>query len=471
METQLPLQPEGVNAQKKSVLNFREKLAYFIANIGNIPVMMMMNYYLLIFYTDVVGLDPVAVGTLFLVARVLDGVSDPIMGYIIDHLPRTKMGRFRGYLVMGAILCSLNFLLVWLGPSLATAGKLVIAYVSYLLIGWTFDLMDIPLNSMLPVMSDREKDRNTLAIIKGAGYMLGGVAIVAGVLPLVNLFATKKDGFHAVVIGVAAFVALFSILGTLGIRERIFPMRQEKYKFINIAEILGARPIVVHFLTTLITSIGAGVSTGTLVYFFLYALKRPDLFSVTALSYVLGVIVAVLAAPVLIRRFGRKVCLVFTLLLSLSGSLVMFLTPTTLPLVFIIVPMLASPAVGMNMVLSYGIQADNMDFIEWKRGYRAEAAVASMNSFIIKASQGIGSAVGAYLLAFFHYVPNAETQAAETIRGFYTINFAIPGIFTLVALLVWIFGYPLTKKVTAQMMAELAQLRQQAVGKNVAVDD
>jgi Na+/melibiose symporter-like transporter len=278
------------------------------------------------------------------------------------------------------------------------------------------------------------------------------------------MFPTQKEGFHVVIIGVAVIVALFSILGTLGIRERIFPMQKEKYNFGNIKDILGARPVLVHFLTTLLTSIGSGVSTGALVFFFLYALKRPDLFSVTALSYVLGVIVAVLAAPALIRRFGRKVCLLFTLLLSLSGSLVMFLSPTSLPLIFIIVPMLASPAVGMNMVLSYGIQADNMDFIEWKRGYRAEATVASMNSFIVKAAGGVGSAIGAYLLVFYHYVPNAETQAVETIRGFYTINFAIPGIFTLIALLVWIFGYPLTKKITAQMLAELAERRRSSGG-------
>jgi sugar (glycoside-pentoside-hexuronide) transporter len=457
---------------KDSVLGLKEKLAFFSANIGNIPIMTMMSYYLLLFYTDVVGLNPVAIGTLFLIARVMDGLSDPIMGYVIDHLPRTKMGRFRSYLLIGVVVCSLNFLLVWLGPSLAISGKLVIAYISYLLLGWTFDLMDIPLNSMIPVMSDREKDRNTLSILKGAGYMLGAVAIVAGVLPLVRLFPTQKEGFHAVIIGVTAIVALFSILGTLGIQERIFPMRAEKYNFGNIKDIIGARPVLVHFLTTLLTSIGSGVSTGTLVFFFLYALKRPDLFSVTALSYVLGVSVAVLTAPALIRRFGRKTSLVFTLLLSLSGSLVMFLTPTSLPLIFIIVPMLTSPAVGMSMVLSYGIQADNMDFIEWKHSYRAEATVASMNSFIVKAAGGVGSAIGAYLLVFYHYVPNAETQAAETIRGFYSINFAIPGIFTLVALLVWIIGYPLTKKAHLQMVAELAERRTQAgIGRSTVKTD
>jgi Na+/melibiose symporter-like transporter len=104
-----------------------------------------------------------------------------------------------------------------------------------------------------------------------------------------------------------------------------------------------------------------------------------------------------------------------------------------------------------------------MDYIEWKLGYRAEAAVASMNSFIVKASGGVGSAIGAYLLAYYHYVPNAEIQAEETIRGFYNINFAIPGLFTLISLIVWVMGYPLTKKASQQMLLELSERRRLAM--------
>jgi len=447
---------------ESSLLNFKEKIAFFSVNFGNIPIMTMMYTYLLLFYTDVVGLDPVAIGTLFLIARVMDGISDPIMGYVIDHLPRLKMGRFRGYLLIGVIVCSLNFLLVWLGPSLVTSGKLVIAYVSYLLIGWTFDLMDIPLNSMIPVMSDKDKDRNTLSIIKGVGYMVGAIVIVTGALPLINAFPTKREGFHVVVIGVAVIVVALSVFGTLGIKERIFPVRGERYKVKNIKEIFGARPVLILFLENFAWQTGYGVNSGTQVFFFLYVVKRPDLFPLVGASYLLGILVSVVLAPGLIKRFGKKTCLAYALMISLTGSIIMFSIPSNLPIMFVIVAMLASPGIGMNSAIYYGIQADNTDYIEWKWGYRADAAVASLNSFITKAAQGIGSAIGAYLLAFYHYYPNAETQTTETIRGLYNINFAIPAVFMLIALLVWSLGYPLTKKVTAQMMSELAERRQES---------
>ena len=111
-------------------IGITEKVSFGIVNIGNIPIQALLNGFLMIFYTDVVGLNPAAIATLFLLARVIDGINDPIMGFVIDHLPRTKMGRFRSYLLFGAVICCANFLLVWFGPLWAPGGKLAIAYIS-----------------------------------------------------------------------------------------------------------------------------------------------------------------------------------------------------------------------------------------------------------------------------------------------------------------------------------------------------
>ena len=124
-----------VDSKSNSMLNTKEKISFYIANMGNIPIMTLMNAFLLIFYTDVVGLNPLAVAILFLATRVLDGVNDPVIGYIVDHFPRTKWGKIRPYLVLGSLFCSLNYMLLWLGPSLAPTGKLAIAYISYILMG------------------------------------------------------------------------------------------------------------------------------------------------------------------------------------------------------------------------------------------------------------------------------------------------------------------------------------------------
>ena len=153
-------------------IKMREKLSFAMANFGNIPIMTLINGYLLIFYTNICGLSPAACATLFLIARFLDAINDPLVGFIIDHLPTRKMGHFRPTLILGTILCSVNFLLLWFGPMLSTSGKLAIAYVSYILLGVLFPVMDISLNSLLPVMTEDMKERNSLSTIKGLAYVI-----------------------------------------------------------------------------------------------------------------------------------------------------------------------------------------------------------------------------------------------------------------------------------------------------------
>ena len=110
------------------------------------------------------------------------------------------------------------------------------------------------------------------------------------------------------------------------------------------------------------------------------------------------------------------------------------------------------------MLFRSSIQADNTDYIEWKKGYRAEGAIASVNSFIIKSGLGVGSAVGAYVLALVNYVPN-QVQTAEVVRGLYWNNFMIPAVLGVIALIVWVTLYPLNKQKTEQMMHELHLIR------------
>ena len=92
----------AVNQDEK--LGFREKLGYGLTVFANNPIQALLGSFLLIFYTDVVGLNPAAVATLFLVSRIIDGINDPITGYLLDHFPRVKMGKFRFLLIVGIII-------------------------------------------------------------------------------------------------------------------------------------------------------------------------------------------------------------------------------------------------------------------------------------------------------------------------------------------------------------------------------
>ena len=188
-------------------IKMREKLSFAMANFGNIPIMTLINGYLLIFYTNICGLSPAACATLFLIARFLDAINDPLVGFIIDHLPTRKMGHFRPTLILGTILCSVNFLLLWFGPMLSTSGKLAIAYVSYILLGVLFPVMDISLNSLLPVMTEDMNYRNTSIV--GLAAALGmGVSQASASLSAFPAWVTTIFGKSPVVIATLVAIIL-----------------------------------------------------------------------------------------------------------------------------------------------------------------------------------------------------------------------------------------------------------------------
>ena len=225
-----------------------EKIGFALTNLGNIPIMTLLNTYLLIFYTDVVGIDPAIVGTLFLISRLLDGVSDPLLGFLIDRFPRTKIGKYKPILIAGSLICCINYLLVWFSPLLFEGQKILAISFSYILLGITFDLMDIPLNSLIPVLTTQESERNVLSSIKGISYTVGPTLLnIAAPLILANN-SSKISGYLILIVGTVIVVAFFTIVGTLTLKERVIeqtePSKSKKkhYSIKDALKILKIKP-------------------------------------------------------------------------------------------------------------------------------------------------------------------------------------------------------------------------------------
>ena len=232
-------------------IKFKEKVSYTLLNIGNIPVTMIVSSFLLIFYTNVVGLNPAACATLFLIARIVDAVNDPLVGFLIDRIPNTKLGHFRATLIVGAVLCGINYLLLWFGPLMVPAGKLAIAYVSYFLLGVLFPVMDISLNSLLPVMTENPKERNSLSTIKGMTYSLAG--LVLGILaPILIGDESSPNGYLKLIILAVILIIVCSVVGTLGVKERVQATQSQRYTLRDLAGILTQKPVWSFFLANLL---------------------------------------------------------------------------------------------------------------------------------------------------------------------------------------------------------------------------
>lgn len=425
-------------------IKMREKLSFAMANFGNIPVMTLINGYLLIFYTNICGLSPAACATLFLIARFLDAINDPLVGFMIDHLPTRKMGHFRPTLILGTILCSANFLLLWFGPMLSTSGKLAIAYVSYILLGVLFPVMDISLNSLLPVMTEDMKERNSLSSIKGLAYVIG--ALVIGVAaPLILGDTSNKQGYINLVLIMTAVIFFFSIIGTMGVKERVKPQMENSYSVKELFKILSQKPVYITFLAVLLYSIGSNIVNAANTYFYTYIFEDLMLASIITLITCVTVFPATMVIGNLIGRFGKKKMYAIGLALAGLAPIIRLLDVRSIPLLIVSV-LIAGIGAGFAAPLNYGIQADNTDYIEVSMGIRAEGAVASLSSFVSKCAMGIGGAIPGYLLQLAGFDSKAAVQNDNVINVIVLCVLILPAIVNVVAIVIFSKGYPITKE-------------------------
>ena len=425
-------------------IKMREKLSFAMANFGNIPVMTLINGYLLIFYTNICVLSPAACATLFLIARFLDAINDPLVGFMIDHLPTRKMGHFRPTLILGTILCSANFLLLWFGPMLSTSGKLAIAYVSYILLGVLFPVMDISLNSLLPVMTEDMKERNSLSSIKGLAYVIG--ALVIGVAaPLILGDTSNKQGYINLVLIMTAVIFFFSIIGTMGVKERVKPQMENSYSVKELFKILSQKPVYITFLAVLLYSIGSNIVNAANTYFYTYIFEDLTLASIITLITCVTVFPATMVIGNLIGRFGKKKMYAIGLALAGLAPIIRLLDVRSIPLLIVSV-LIAGIGAGFAAPLNYGIQADNTDYIEVSMGIRAEGAVASLSSFVSKCAMGIGGAIPGYLLQLAGFDSKAAVQNDNVINVIVLCVLILPAIVNVVAIVIFSKGYPITKE-------------------------
>ena len=435
-------------------IKMREKLSFAMANFGNIPVMTLINGYLLIFYTNICGLSPAACATLFLIARFLDAINDPLVGFMIDHLPTRKMGHFRPTLILGTILCSANFLLLWFGPMLSTSGKLAIAYVSYILLGVLFPVMDISLNSLLPVMTEDMKERNSLSSIKGLAYVIG--ALVIGVAaPLILGDTSNKQGYINLVLIMTAVIFFFSIIGTMGVKERVKPQMENSYSVKELFKILSQKPVYITFLAVLLYSIGSNIVNAANTYFYTYIFEDLTLASIITLITCVTVFPATMVIGNLIGRFGKKKMYAIGLALAGLAPIIRLLDVRSIPLLIVSV-LIAGIGAG------FGIQADNTDYIEMSMGIRAEGAVASLSSFVSKCAMGIGGAIPGYLLQLAGFDSKAAVQNDDVINVIVLCVLILPAIVNVVAIVIFSKGYPITKEKLNEQTYLLREKRSKA---------
>ena len=291
-------------------MRLKESLGYAVGDLGiNLYFISAMTY-LLLFYTDVMGLSATAAAGVIALARVVDAITDPLMGMLAERT-RTRFGRLRPWLILGALPLAAITVLTFTVPDLDDTGKLWWAYTTYLLFGVLYTVVTIPYSALTASLTDDYGARTQLSTWRMACAFIGAFVVSVGTIPFVELFDSQADGFQALMV-VFAFISTGLLLITFATTtERVVPPVEQKLTFRHSLQAVFLNPPLLIVIGIFCCGMLSFTVRQTLTaYYFIYYLERPDLIPNFFAATLLVMLVGLVSVPMLAARFGKSGALI-----------------------------------------------------------------------------------------------------------------------------------------------------------------
>ena len=416
---------------KSDDISIKTLSSYAAGSLGNNIIFSLINTYLLIFLTDSFGIGAAAVGTLFLVARIIDGITDPIMGVIVDNT-NTKIGKSRPYLFAVPIFISITTIMCFSTPDLSYSNKIIWMYASYILWGISFTAMDIPYWSLSANITRSSEGKTKIVTSARTIAYVGGFIISTLTIPLVS--ALKS--WTKVAIIYAVFASIFIWITALGVKElNTTKTKKEKQGFKQFVNLLKTnKPLRIVLLSMLVLELSGSIKNTISIYYIKYNFNAemmiPVVTSVTLVASILGGLIS----PYLTKKLGKRNTALLGLLVTALGAFLIFSLSYSSLYAMIAINFICGIFDGAGYITLTSMVADCVEYGEWQTGKRSEGMIFSLNIFKSKISNAIGGALCGYILAYIGYNANSA-QSAFTRNGIHIMQTLIPCIIIMVSFL------------------------------------
>ncbi len=428
-----------------------EKIGYGVGAVGLDLSYGLFYSYLSYYLSSVLGLKEGFLLLLTPLARIWDGINDPIMGTIVDST-KTKMGKYRPWIVIGAVSNALVLFLLFTSFGMDSSSIKLYIYIAvmYVLWGMTNTMADIPYWSMVPSFTNDPKDRNLIATVARTFSGLGqGIITVATpiVLPWLSSGMTTDKGYSAsgfsrwaLICGV--LLITFSSICVASTKERHVIYNPEKFSFKKMFKVIASNDqLIVFMIFAMISNAGWYLTSGTAVYYFTDVLGEPTAQSLFSMIGAVGSVIGLLVIPVLSKKFSNRTIYQISLIMAILGYVLMYIfgpvLKITLALDFSYI--LASIGIGSMFVAQTIFLADIVDYGEFKTGKRNESITFSMKGFLQKMAYTIQTLFLFGGLGIMNYNSQITTgsvnDATKSAIGF--ICFGIPPVLMVISLIVF----------------------------------
>ncbi|MCT4705195.1 MFS transporter [Enterobacteriaceae bacterium H16N7] len=412
-------------------LSVREKIGYGMGDAGcNIifgAIMLFVNY----FYTDIFGLAPALVGVLLLSVRVIDAVTDPIMGALADRT-QSRWGRFRPWILWIAFPFALFSILMFTTPDWSYHSKVIYAFVTYFLLSLTYTAINIPYCSLGSVITNDPKERVACQSYRFVMVGIATLLLSLTLLPMVDWFGggDKAKGYQMAmsvlaVIGMCMFLYCFAT-----VRERIRPAVPSNDDLkADLKDVWKNDQWVRILLLTLCNVCPGFIRMAATMYYVTWVMQQNTSFATLFISLgVVGMMGGSMLAKILTDRFCKlKVFFWTNIVLAVFSSGFYFLDPHATTLI-VVMYFLLNILHQIPSPLHWSLMADVDDYGEWKTGKRITGISFSGNLFFLKVGLAVAGAMVGFLLSWYGYDAGAKQQAPAALNGIVMLFTVIPGV-------------------------------------------
>lgn len=444
-------------------LSFGKKVRFGVGDFGMSVIIASLQFFMLFYYTDVVGIDPAIAGTAMLVAKLTwDLANDGLFGYLIDRT-KSRWGKSRPYLMFCAVPLALSF---WLMFSLPAGMSGTLAFFAIILTAMLQDTFGTLVNTayslMTATLTTDYNERTSLATVRMCfnvvGYIFGaGITTVLAVV-FRDLFGTDLRGGWS---WVGLFYGILAAITILipGLSKDLKPVvESEPSKMAPVSAWVSTfknKPFRQFVLISGIMSIAFTLVTTMLAYFIKYQIDMEPATSIIMLA-MLGILALFLVpCSMVCRKIGKAKTYALGITVACIALIVGFFLPHAATFVIYPIAVVAGIGFSSQWVCPHSMMPDVIEYDQLETGERREGVYYGVWNMVGKVTGALGSAICGWGLKIFGYVEGVD-QTALSRMGIRLMFALIPAVLLLICVPLLI-KYPIDEKEHARLMAEIAK--------------
>lgn len=405
-------------------LKLREKISYGMGDLGSNLVFQGLSFFILIYWTNEALISPTVAGTILLLSRLFDGVTDVFFGRLVDKT-NSKHGKARPWLLWLAIPFALSAMGTFWTPLAGGYWDIIYAFVSYNVTMTVYTAINIPYGVLTAKITADPVERGYLGIFRSLGS-LSGVMLVAVIAPmLIDLF---DYSIAFLIIGVLASTCIFFTF--LGTKERVGnDENTEDIGFKNGLKVLfNNKAWVIMLLGCIIFFTAFTARTTATAYYATYILTDAALVGTLTMVGLPGMVIGLMCSAYFFKKFGKvKTTVYSSYFYSLLTLAFYFLSTSSIESLYVYLGV-TSMCLGIGTAGLFPMIADTIEYGEWKTGQRIEGLTYSAASIGTKIGGGFGAAMVGWILGYYGFNANTPEQSVEILNAIEALYLWLPGV-------------------------------------------